>query len=53
MSSTAFVMYALFLSDFSENSMFSTDFKKMVKHQTSCKPVQWELSCFMWTDIQT
>ena len=41
----------LFLFDFNET--FSTDFRKKIKYHMSWKPVQWEPSCFLWTDGQT
>ena len=40
-----YVKYPLFLSDFSETSIFSTDFLKILKHPTSMKirPVEAQL----------
>jgi hypothetical protein len=32
---------------------FLDRFKKKLKHQISCKFVQWETSCSMRTDVQT
>ena len=43
----------LFLSDFNETGIFSTDFRKILKCKISLKSVQWELSCYMRTDGQT
>ena len=41
----------LFLSDFNETRIFMKDFREKLKHQISSKPVQWEPSCSMRTDI--
>ena len=43
----------LFLSDFNENLIFSTDFRKPLNYQISLKPFQWEPSCSMRTDGRT
>jgi len=44
------VKYPLFLSDFKENLIFSTDFQKILKYQISWKSIQWEQSCTMQMD---
>ena len=48
-------MYRLCLSDFNENWIFSTDFrkKKYSNIKFSWKSVQWEPSCFMRRDGRT
>ena len=40
----------LFLSDFNETGTLSTNFRKLLKYETSCQSVQWEPSCSMLTD---
>jgi len=43
----AFVKYALFLSDFNENWIYSIYFRNILIYQISWKSAQWEPSCSM------
>jgi len=45
------VKYSLFLYDFHETWIFSTDFRNTFKNQTSWKSVKWDHSRYMWTYI--
>jgi hypothetical protein len=47
------VNYPLFLSHLNYTSIFSTDFRKLLKYQISRKSVLLEPSCFMRTDGQS
>ena len=47
------VKYPLFSLDFNQTRIFATDFRNILKYQTSWKPVQWEPSCSMRTDRRT
>jgi hypothetical protein len=47
------ITYSLFLSDFKESLIFSTDFGKILEHEISWKSVPWESSCSMRLDGQT
>ena len=49
----AYAKYSLFLSDFNENRIFSTYFRKIFKYQITRKSVQREQSCSMRTDKRT
>jgi hypothetical protein len=43
----------LLLSEFNANSIFSKDFRKILKYQISWKSVRWEPSCSMRTNRPT
>jgi hypothetical protein len=47
------VKYLLFLWDFNEIWIFSTDVRKPLKYNISGKSVQWEPSCSMRTYERT
>jgi hypothetical protein len=47
------VKYPLFLSDFYETWIISTDFRKILKYKILLQSVQWGPSCSMWTEGRT
>ena len=47
------VKYLLFLFEFNEIWIFSTDFRKLLRYQISWKSVRWEPSCSIRADTQT
>jgi len=48
-----YTKYSLFLSDFKENRIFSTGFRKIFIYQITRKSVHREPSCSMRTDRRT
>jgi len=44
---------SLFLSDFSQISIFLTDFYRNPPYKMSQESVHWQLCWYMWTDGQT
>ena len=44
------VKYPLFLSDFNESGILSTDFVKLIKNRISLKSLQWKPSCSILAD---
>jgi hypothetical protein len=47
------VKNSLFLLDFNETRIFSTDFRNIRKYQISRKSAQWETSSSMRADVRT
>ena len=53
MSKRLYLKYPLFLSNFNETLIFSTDFQENLKYKILSKSVQWESNCSMRKDRRT